>query len=114
MLPKDRSMSSPRETYKSSGRVSWGRLVFWLALSSPLAVLAGYGLCAAFRGGCYVLFLVPLVGGLLAGGTAWLTVAAGRCRNRWVGAGAGLVAGLVALISYLQFDLAHEAGPGSL
>jgi hypothetical protein len=107
-------MFSSRETYRPSGRVSWGRLALWLALSLPLALLAGGTLWAAFRGGFYVLFFIPLVAGLLAGGAAWLTVSAGRCRNRWVGAAVGLVAGLIAFVSSYQFDLAHEAGLGHL
>jgi hypothetical protein len=107
-------MLAARETYLSSGRVSWGRLARWLALSSPLALLAGAVLYAAFRGGFYVPILIPLLAGLLAGGAAWMTVSLGRCRNRWVGALVGLVAGLVALVGSYQFDLAHEAGLGSL
>jgi len=89
-------MLAARETYLSSGRVSWGRLARWLALSSPLALLAGAVLYAAFRGGFYVPILIPLLARVLAGGAAWMTVSLGRCRNRWVGALVGLVAGLVA------------------
>ena len=107
-------MLSSRETYHPSGRVSWGRLALWLVLSLPLPLLAGGLLEAAFRGGVYVVILVPLVAGLLAGGAAWLAVSAGRCRNRWVGAAAGLFLGAVGLVSSYQFDLAHEAGPGHL
>jgi hypothetical protein len=107
-------MLSSRETYRPSGRVNWGRLALGLVLSSPLALLAGGILDAVFRGGLYVVFLVPLFAGLLAGGAAWLTVSAGRCRNRWVGAAVGLVAGLVGLVSSYQFDLAWEAGPEHL
>jgi hypothetical protein len=43
LLPGDRSQLS-RETYRSSGRVDWGRLAVGLALSLPLALLAGVGL----------------------------------------------------------------------
>src|SRR5262249_29597238 len=103
-------MFSSRETYRPSGRVSWGRLAVWLVLSLPLALLAGGLLEAAFRGGFYAVFIVPLFAGLLAGGAAWLAVSMGRCRNRWVGAAVGLVAGAVVLVSSYQFDLAHEAG----
>jgi hypothetical protein len=107
-------MSLSRETYQSSGRASWGRLALGLVLSLPLPLLAGFLLCAAFRGGFYVVFAAPLFAGLLAGGAAWLTVSAGKCRNRWVGATVGLFAGLLALVGSYQFDLAREAGPASL
>ncbi len=107
-------MLPPRETYQSTGRVSWGRLAVAFVLSSPLALMAGCLLCVAFRNGFFLLFLIPLLAGVLAGGTALIAVSAGRCRNRWVGAAVGLVAGLVALVSYYQFDLAYEAGGEAL
>jgi hypothetical protein len=103
-----------RESYRSSGRVDWGRLAVGFVLSLPLALLAGGGLWAAYRGGFYVWFFIPLIAGALASGTGWLAVATGRCRNRWVGAAVGLLTGLVALVSYYQLDLALGAGPGSL
>jgi hypothetical protein len=103
-----------RESYRSSGRVDWGRLAVGLALSLPLALLAGCGLWAAYRGGFYVWFFIPLIAGALTGGTGLVAVSAGRCRNRWVGAAVGLLAGLVALVSSYQFDLTLGAGPGSL
>jgi hypothetical protein len=107
-------MLASRQTYQSSGRVSWRKLTLGFVLSSPFALLAGTVLCVAFWGGFYLLFFIPLVAGLLASATAWITVAAGKCRNRWVGAAVGLAAGLVALVGYLQLDLAHEEGPGVL
>lgn len=107
-------MRSPRKTYQPSSRVPWGRFALWLVLSSPLALLSGFGLYAAFRGGFYFLFFVPLLAGCVAAGSALLSVSAGRCRNRWLGAAAGLLAGIVALVSYFQFDLAYQEGLSSL
>ena len=107
-------MLSSRETYQPSGRVHWGRLALGLVLSLPLPLLAGFVLYAAFRGGFYVVFLIPLFAALLAGGAAWLTISAGKCRNRWVGAAVGLFVGLVGLVSSYQFDLVSEAGLGNL
>jgi hypothetical protein len=102
-------MSSSRETYQPSGRINWGRLVPWLVLSSLPALLLGYLVGAASRAGFRGLILIPLLGALLVGGTAWLAVAGARCRNRWVGAGLGLLLGLVAVIGYCDFDLDYEA-----
>ena len=76
-------MLSLRETYHSTGRVSWKRLALSLVLSCPFALLAGCALCLAFRGGFYLMFFVPLFAGLLAGATASITVSAGHCRNRF-------------------------------
>jgi hypothetical protein len=107
-------MASTRKTYEPSGRVNWGRLALWFILTLPLTLLGGLGLCLALHNGFYLVYLLPLLAGFPPAGAIYLTVWWSGCRNRWVGALAGLAAGLVAFVSYYQFDLAYTSGIGNL
>jgi hypothetical protein len=107
-------MSLDREVYRPSGRVNWGKLAFWFVLSLPFPLLAGYLLFLALHWGFYVLVLAPLAAGLIAAIGAWMTVALGKCRNGWAGAAVGVAVGLIAFLSYYQFDYADTAGFGQI
>jgi len=103
-------MSLNRETYVPSGRVNWGKLVLWFVLTLPFPLAAGWLLFRILHWGMYVLIVVPLFAGLLTAGGTWMTVWLSKCRNRWAGAAAGVVAGLIAFLSYYQFDYADAVG----
>lgn len=103
-------MAFQRERYRASNRVKWSALFIWSILTLPLTLLSGYLLCLAFRSNAYLLFVASSLAMLPALGAALAIVAMGKCRNRWVGALAGLATGLIALLSSYQFDYASNVG----
>jgi hypothetical protein len=103
-------MAFQRERYRASNRVKWSALLIWSILTFPLTLLSGYLLCLAFRSNAYLLFAVSSLAMLPALGVAFVVVAMGKCRNRWLGALVGLATGLIALLSSYQFDYASNAG----
>jgi hypothetical protein len=91
--------------------VDLARFAFWfILLALPIALLTGFLLCQLFLVGFYLIGVAPLIAGLLTGGGVALAVHLGRCRNRWVGAAAGLLAGLVMYLGYYQFHFASLFG----
>src|SRR5262245_57778621 len=102
------STTIDRQQYRASGKVDYVRFLFWfVVLALPIALAAGFLLYKVFTWGFYLVMIAPLVAGLLAGAGIALAVRLGHCRNRWVGAVAGLVVGLVMYLGYYQFHLAH-------
>jgi hypothetical protein len=96
--------------YRPSGRVNLLRLAVVFPLAAAYALLIGYLLCKAFHNGLYITVLAPIIAGMLTAAAAFAVVFLGHCRNRVIGALAGLVLGAGMYLSYFQFDFAHLAG----
>jgi hypothetical protein len=96
--------------YRPSGRVNLLRVALLFPVAAAYSLLIGYLLCKAFHNGLYVTVLAPLVAGMLTAAAAFAVVFLGHCRNRVLGALAGLVLGAGMYLSYFQFDFAHLAG----
>src|SRR5262245_8034344 len=103
------STTLDRPQYRASGKVDYARFLFcFVVFALPIALAAGFLLCKVFTWGFYLVMIAPLVAGLLAGAGVALAVRLGHCRNRWIGAVAGLVAGLVMYLGYYQFHFAEQ------
>src|SRR5262245_6659421 len=62
----------------------------------------------------YLIFLVPVCGGLLLAGVMWALVAVTRCGNRWLAGGFGALAVVAAYLVHYQLTLLDglPRGPG--
>ncbi len=97
---------SDRPTYRPSGRVNLIRFgLLYVVVALPLTLFSAFLLYQVFVWGFYLLFLAPVVAGLLASAGVALAVHAGLCRNRWLGAAAGLLVGAVTFLGYYHFHL---------
>jgi hypothetical protein len=85
--------------------VDWRFLPVLVALPAVAALALGWLLRTLFVFGWYLLFLAPIIAGLLLAGVVVITVGFTRCRNRWLGAGVGILSGLLLYLSYYQFCL---------
>lgn len=96
--------------YVSDGGMSWGRFIAMAALTLFTALLLGFIVELTFFFGFYFIGLNILFPALGLMGLTGASVAVGRCRKPWLGAGLGLIAGLVLYLGYFQFDLAMQTG----
>jgi hypothetical protein len=85
-------------------------VIVFLLVAVPIALALGYVLFLIFRIGFYLIFLVPVLAGLMTSAGVALAVRWGACRNRWIGGLAGLLAGCVMYLSYFHFDLLSLIG----
>jgi hypothetical protein len=104
------SISVPRAAYQSSGRVRWS-VFLPLALAVLVSAVAmAWVLAFAFRLGFYLVIVAPLIAGGLVGIVLNMAVSLGHCRNRYVAAAVGILAGGLLYLGYYQFDLARFIG----
>jgi hypothetical protein len=82
-----------------------------LVVGLAAAVAVGYLLKVAFVHGWYLVVLAPLLGGAALGGVLYLMVGWTHCRNRWLAASVGILAGLLAYLSYFEFCLVDGMPP---
>jgi hypothetical protein len=85
-----------REFYRSSGKAHWRALILGEAALIFLALLGAVLTYLVERFLFHLVVLMPLFAGCALGFIADQVVEASRCRNRWLAAAAGLVAGCVA------------------
>lgn len=85
-----------------------------MVLGSLLAGLVlAWCLRVAYDNGWYLIFLLPIFGGMALGGVLMLLVGWARCRNRWLAGIVGIAAGLVAYLGYYELCLLETAPPGA-
>jgi hypothetical protein len=99
-----------RESYQTSGKVTWGRF-------GPLAIAAwavSFGLAALLYvlllHGLYYMIIVPLLAALVVAGMLLLVIHFGRCRSRFVGGCVGGIAGVVLYLGQFYIGMVHELG----
>src|SRR5438105_2880813 len=106
------SISVPRPAYQSSGRVRWPVFLPLAAGVLASAVAMAWVLAWAFHLGIYLVLVAPLLAALPVGGVLSTTVTLGHCRNRYVAAALGVLAGGLLYLGYYHFDLVRIIGMG--
>ncbi|SPE54965.1 membrane hypothetical protein [Verrucomicrobia bacterium] len=81
--------------YRPSGRINLVWFIPWLFLAGATAGVLALLMHLAFRGGVYLVVLVPIAVAFALAGMTLLAVAKGHCRNPWLAGAVGLLAGLV-------------------
>jgi len=77
-----------------------------LIVLAPLAALGvAWCLKSAFVHGWYLIFLLPVLGGLVLGGVLYALVGWSHCRNRWLAGAVGILAGLIGYLGYYELCL---------
>src|SRR5688572_22509659 len=99
---------SERPRYESDNSVSAARFPFLLIVPFVAAIVVAWILKTAFFGGWYILALVPGVAGFILGGVVYGMVGLSHCRNAWLGALVGLLAGLVGFLGYYHLCMLDE------
>lgn len=100
-----------RVRYQAGFGVDWPRLPVFISLAAVAAVGLAWCLKSAFVHGWYLIFLLPIFGGLALGGVLSLLVGWTRCRNRWLAGTVGVLAGLIGYLGYYQFCLLELLPP---
>jgi hypothetical protein len=80
----------------------------------PLAAAVGLGwiLTTLYMHDWYLIFLAPLVAGLILSGVLYASVALAQCRNRWLAGGIGALCGVVLYLAYYHFCFVSILPPG--
>jgi hypothetical protein len=101
-----------RSRYQSDFGISWPRLPVLVAAALLTAVVVAWGLKFTYVHNWYLIMLVPLAGGGLLAGVLYALVGWAHCRNSWLAAVVGVLAGLIAYLGYYQFCLMDLLPPG--
>jgi hypothetical protein len=94
-----------RDFYRSSGRADWGKLVL---CEAGLILVAASGAVLTHLVDRYLfhlLIIMPLFSGFALGVLGDAMVEASRCRNRWLAAAGGLLAGCVLFFGTYYVEL---------
>ncbi len=94
-----------RARYVPDLGVDWLRLPAMVGLAAVAAVTLAWCLKCAFVHGWYLIFLLPMFGGLALAGVLYLLVGWARCRNRWLAGCVGILAGLIGYLGYYELCL---------
>jgi hypothetical protein len=107
-MPRRRHHDRP--TYQRSGRVAWPR--FLLAALVVFAIARGLGHIwfLLYDAGLGYWLIPPILLSLPLAIVAFIAVAAGHCRNRFVAGALGVAATFVFLFGYFHADLVHQQG----
>ncbi|PYM14895.1 MAG: hypothetical protein DME18_05590, partial [Verrucomicrobia bacterium] len=89
-----------RKFYASSGAVNWAGFVPLLLLGLIVSAAMAVFMHLLFRWGHYYVLIIPLLCALPVAGLGVLAVTRGHCRNPFIGAASGCVAGLVLYFGY--------------
>jgi hypothetical protein len=109
--PDDNDVSPPSQTFKvrpftPDGGSSHSGAVITLALSVVAAALCGY-LASLLGQETYVVVIFPGMIGLGVGAAVWYGLRQGKVRDPSIGALAGLIGGIVAMVTMHYFDYEH-------
>ncbi len=102
-----------RSRYQSDFGVSWPRLPVLVAAALLTAVVVAWGLKFVYVHNWYLIMLVPLAGGGVLAGVLYLMVGWAHCRNCWLAAVIGVVAGTITYLGCYQFCLMDLLPPGA-
>src|SRR5262245_16228309 len=94
-----------RPRYRSDNGVSAFGIPIMLVTLSVAALAVAWLMKWIFVNNWYLIFVVPVCGGLLLAGVMWALVAVTRCRNRWLAGGFGALAGVAAFLGHYQLTL---------
>jgi len=104
------NLSVGRAHYRPSGRINLVRFIPWLFLAGATAGVLALLMHLAFRGGVYLVVLVPIAVAFALAGVMLLAVAQGHCRNPWLAGAVGLLAGLVTYLGYFYIGMVADVG----
>ncbi len=94
-----------RDYYRSSGKANWGKLILCEAGLILVAALGAVLTHLVDRFLFHLLIFVPLFSGFALGVLGDGMVEASRCRNRWLAAAGGLLAGCVLFFGTYYVEL---------
>ncbi len=100
-----------RQRYAPGVGVAWVFLPALIVLSLLAGLGLAWGLKLAYYHDWYLILLLPIVGGFALGGVLYLLVGWARCRNRWLAAALGVVAGLIGYLGYYELCLLDIVPP---
>jgi hypothetical protein len=104
--------SETRVRYQSDYSASWSLLPVAIAVALFAAVVLAWFMKLAYVCGWYLIFLLPLLCGLVLGGVVYATVGWICCRNHWLAATLGILAGLICYLGYYDLCLRDMLPPG--
>ena len=102
------SASAPislRSRYRTDGNLLWSRLPLACIVALAAAAIVGLLFHLAYSMGFYLFLVFPILGGCAVGFVVGATLGWARCRNAWLAAAVGLVAGMAAYACYFECGL---------
>jgi hypothetical protein len=110
----DSNFDSDRPAYRRSGRVNGLRFVPVASIALAVAVGMAYCWFLAFDADLNYWLATPLILSLPVAIAAYIAVAIGHCRNRFVAGAFGVLLALVFQLGYFHFDMIHQRGPEAI
>lgn len=99
-----------RRVHRPTGAVDWTRFLPLAGLALLVSAALALALYAGVSVGFYILFVMPLLAAVTAGGCVWFAVSRGHCRSSFVGGLLGLACAMLLSLGPYVIGLVHAEG----
>jgi hypothetical protein len=99
-----------RRFYQRTGNVNWVRFLPWMFAAFLVSGILACLLNLAIHSGFYFIIIIPMLAGLIMGGTLFLAVQGGHCRSRMVAGICGALMGTSVYLGYFHAGLVGIIG----